>query len=161
MVATQLPADWRLLCVGCDDGIGAALAAQAAALGLAGHIAFLGVRDDVPALLAAADMALLCSHQEGFPNAVLEAQSAGLAMVVTDAGGTREAVVDAETAIVVPVGDTAALGTAIVRLATEPGLRARMGAAARARIEREFRLEVAVDAYDRLYARLADGRAGP
>ena len=155
----RLPADWRLLCVGRDDGIGADLRARAADLVLDGHVHWLGQRHDVPALLAAADLGLLCSHEEGFSNAILEAMAAGLPLVVTAAGGNGEAVLDGETGFVVPVQAPDALAAAIAKLAEDGELRARFGTAGRARIERHFTIEQSTDAYAALYEAALAGTA--
>jgi glycosyltransferase involved in cell wall biosynthesis len=158
IAAPDLPPDWRLLVVGRDDGIGVQLQAQAKRLGLAAHIEFLGARNDVPAILAASDIGLLCSHEEGFSNAILEGMAAGLPMIVTDVGGNREAVIDGETGLVVPARDPARLAAAIVRLAHNADLRARLGAAARERAAARFSLQSFVQSHQALYAALIDGR---
>ena len=98
----DLPAGWVLLAVGRDDGIGQCLSTLAGELEISTRVKWLGERDDVASLAAIADIGLLTSHEEGFPNVVLEGMAAGLPMVVTDAGGSVEAVVDGETGRVVP-----------------------------------------------------------
>ncbi|HUN51891.1 MAG TPA: glycosyltransferase [Candidatus Sulfotelmatobacter sp.] len=151
-VQDRLPRDWQLLCVGHDTGrIGPALQQRALRDGIAGHLHWLGSRDDVPQLLAAADVALLCSHEEGFPNAILEAMAAGLPVIATRVGGSAEAVLDGETGILVPPREPRLLGDAIAALAGDATRRSAYGRAGRRRVEREFALERAVDAYDRLY----------
>lgn len=145
-----------LCLVGRDDGIGAELAAKAEALGLAGCVAWLGARDDVAAILAASDVGVLSSHQEGFSNAVLEGMAAGLPMVVTRVGGNPEAVIDGDTGLVVEPRDSAGLAEALVRLAEDAALRRRLGAAARRRVEADFSLARCRDRYERLYASLVD-----
>ena len=156
-----LPDGWVLLCVGRDDGPGAALKARAEALGIAGSIRWLGERNDVPALLAAADIGLLCSHQEGFSNSILEGMAAGLAMVVTDVGGNPEAVVDGVTGLVVPPRDPRAFGEALLALASDPERRAAMGEAGRRRVTEDFSLDACVARYARLYDGLAAGDTRP
>jgi glycosyltransferase involved in cell wall biosynthesis len=160
-VSAALPAGWRLRCVGRDDGIGAGLAAQARRLGIDAHVDLLGERHDVAALLAFADIGILCSHEEGFSNAVLEGMAAGLPMVVTDVGGNGEAVLDGTTGFVVPSRDPQALGQAIVRLAADAGLRERMGAAARQRQQQHFSIEACVARYNSLYRALDKGERLP
>lgn len=155
----QLPDDWRLLLVGRDEGIAAALRAQASSLGIDRKISFLGVRDDVPEILSACDIGVLCSHQEGFSNAILEGMASGLPMIVTDVGGNAEAVLDDETGIVVPPRDPRRLAEAIVRLANEPALREAFGAAARRRMTEHFALARSIEAYDALYRALLAGAA--
>lgn len=152
-IASRLP-PWRLLCVGRDDGCGAELQALASELSLEDQIQFAGERTDVPTLLKAADIGILCSHEEGFANAILEGMAAGLPMVVTDVGGNAEAVVDGETGLVVPARNPQALGAAIATLAKEEALRRRMGAAGRARAETVFSIDACIAQYDRLYQSL-------
>jgi glycosyltransferase involved in cell wall biosynthesis len=153
-----MPAGWRLLVVGRDDGIGAGLRAQVAQLNLSANILFLGSRDDVPAILAASDIGILCSHEEGFSNAVLEAMAAGLPMAVTDVGGNAEAVADGETGFVVPPRDSKALAEAIIRLANDASLRERLGTAGRRRVAQRFGLADFVGGHRSLYAALLAGR---
>lgn len=99
----------------------------------------LGHRDDAPALLAAADMFVMPSEREGLSYAVLEAMAAGLAMVVSDGPGNPEAV--GEAGVVTPFGDAGKLAAALTRLAADPAERARLGAAARARVLELFTAE--------------------
>jgi glycosyltransferase involved in cell wall biosynthesis len=157
----RLPGSWVLLCVGRDDGIGADLAARAEAAGLAAQVRFLGQRDDVPDLLAASDIAVSASHEEGSSNAVLEAMAAGLGVVATDAGGNAEAIRPGIDGLLVPPRDPAALGAALVALAGDAGLRARLGDAARARATRDFSLTACVDRYAALYRGLLARKATP
>lgn len=97
-----------------------------------GHVVTLaGAVPDARALLAAFQFAVLPSHQEGLPNAVLEAMAAGLPVVATAVGGVPEVVADGETGLLVPPRDPPALAKAIERLTTDPELRAAMGAAGR------------------------------
>lgn len=157
LCAGKLPAGWRVFIVGRDDGIGADLRRQADAAGLVANIVFLGQRRDIADLLSACDIGLLCSHQEGFSNAVLEGMAAGLPMIVTDVGGNREAITDGECGLVVPPRNSARLGQAIAELADDGALRARCGAAARRRVLDHFSLDACVAKYDRLYRALREG----
>jgi glycosyltransferase involved in cell wall biosynthesis len=99
----------------------------------------LGFRGDSARLLAAADVFVLPSEREGLSFAILEAMAAGLAMVVADGAGNPEAV--GEAGIVVPAGDARALSAALTEAAGDAGLRARLGAAARERVQSEFSLD--------------------
>ena len=125
---SQMPARWRLLIIGRDDGVGPEVVARSRAAGLDGHISLLGSRNDVPDLLDASDIGILCSHEEGFSNAVLEGMAAGLPMVVTDVGGNAEAIQDGGCGLVVPAQDAQRLGEAIVR-ANDGAVTADAGAA--------------------------------
>ena len=107
--------------------------AHFAAAGLGARLRRLGYRDDVPALLAAADIFVLPSHFEGLPMSVIEAMLCALPVVATDISGPREQVVDGLTGLLVPPATVAPLAAALRRLVAAPGLRAEMGDAGRAR----------------------------
>ncbi len=123
----------RLRYVFCGEGRQAkALAGAAAALD--GAVEMVGFRRDVAACLAAADIVALPSLQEGLGVAALEAMAAGRPVVASRVGGLAEAVVHEETGLLVPPGDPTALAAALARLARDPDLRARLGAAGHARV---------------------------
>ena len=103
------------------------------ASGLGPRLRRLGYRADVADVLAAADIFTLPSHFEGLPMSVIEAMLTGLPVVATAIRGPREQVVDGNTGILVPPAAVAPLAAALQRLASDPALRARMGAAGRAR----------------------------
>jgi glycosyltransferase involved in cell wall biosynthesis len=149
-IRSELAVPWTLLCVGRDDGIAEQLHAQIDAAELKENIRLLGPRSDVAELLRVADIGILCSHEEGFSNAILEGMAAGLPMVVTNVGGNGEAVVDGQTGYVVPPRDAAALGKALSRMAADPG-RAAMGRAGRQRTRDLFSMEACIDGYEALY----------
>lgn len=151
LIQQQLPSRWRLLCVGRDNGILASLQSLAQQWRLEENIHWLGVREDIPDLLAAADIGVLCSHEEGFSNAILEGMAAGLPMVVTDVGGNAEAVIHEQTGLVVPAKNPRLLADALLRLAQNTGLANTMGIAGRARVNQCFSLNTCVDAYEKFY----------
>ncbi|HEY6335645.1 MAG TPA: glycosyltransferase family 4 protein [Alphaproteobacteria bacterium] len=97
------------------------------------RLRLLGYRDDVPALMRAADIFTLPSHREGMPRSIIEAMCTGLPVVATDIRGSREEVVQGETGALVRRRDANALAAALNRLVADPALRARQGAAGRAR----------------------------
>jgi L-malate glycosyltransferase len=127
------------------------LEAQARRLGLLDRCRFLGHRDDVPAVLAAADVFVLPSRSEASPNSVIEAMAAGLPVVATSVGGIPELVTDGRTGRLVPPGDPSALAQALVDLLDHPGHAAELGRAARARIERTASFERMVADFESLY----------
>ncbi len=138
-----------------------ALEAEAAARGLGERVRFPGSRSDVPALLAAGDVAVLTSRSEGFPNAVLEAMAAGRPVVATDVGGTAEAVRPERTGLLVPPGDGEALAEALRRCADDPALRRRLGDAGRERARSEYGWDALTERMLSVYgAVLRSGRAG-
>lgn len=153
-IKLRLPEEWLLLCVGRDAGIGEVLGTRVRELGIGANVRWMGERADVPEIFCAADIGILCSHQEGFSNSVLEGMAAGLPMVVTDVGGNREAVIDGQSGFVVPPQHPGALAEALLVLADDPALRLRMGEAASQRVCKEFSLSACVGRYSLLYAAL-------
>ena len=104
----------------------------------AGLLEWMGHVDDMPALLRGVDIVALPSYREGLPKGLIEAAASGCALIATDVPGCREVVSHEADGLRVPVRDAAALADAIERLATDPGLRTRLGAAARAKAIAEF-----------------------
>jgi len=139
--------DVTVLLVGEDIETGGAytrmVEREAAELGVADRVRFLGRRDDVPALLAAADALVLPSSIEGLPLVVLEAMAAGKPVVASSVGGTPEAVVDRETGLLVPPKDVEALVRAIDVLLGDPELARRLGEAGRRHVREHFDADAA------------------
>jgi glycosyltransferase involved in cell wall biosynthesis len=128
---------------------GADMVAVLQAAGLGERLRLLGYREDIPALLAAADIFALPSRFEGLPMSVIEAMLTALPVVATNVRGPAEQVEDGVTGLQVPAGNAPALATALNRLAQDPDLRAQMGQAGRNR---------ALDHYDeaKILARTLD-----
>ncbi len=104
-----------------------------------GILTWLGPRSDIAALLGGAHIACQPStYGEGLPKSALEAMAAGRPLAASNIPGLREAVVDGQTGILIPPGDAPALAAALAKLIASPALRARMGAAARARAAEKF-----------------------
>lgn len=152
-----LDGPWRLMLIGHDLGMGAKLRCRAANLGITDNIIWIEDRADAQVLLAAADIAVVPSHQEGFSNSLIEAMAAGLPVIATRVGGNIDAIVDFESGLLVPVGERAALEAAISRLYRDRVLRDRLGAAARARVNANFSLDRCVQSHFDLYKHVADG----
>jgi len=106
--------------------------------GLGDRLRRLGYREDIPDLLAAADIFTLPSHFEGLPMSIIEAMLTGLPVVATDIRGPREQVVDGQTGFLVRPATVAPLADALARLAGDAALRARMGEAGRQRALSRF-----------------------
>lgn len=149
----------RLVVVG-DGERADELAGLAGQLGIGERVRFTGVRRDVARLLPGFDVSCLSSVHEGAPITVIESMAAGVPVVVTDCGALRDMVTNGDEGFLVPVGDSAALADRIARLAADPDLRARQGAAGRARAERDHRIESTVDRFTGLLTSLVDRRRG-
>jgi glycosyltransferase involved in cell wall biosynthesis len=142
--------DTGILCIAGAGPLEAELREQARPLGA--RVRFLGARDDLPALMNAADALALSSVVEGMPMALLEAAASGLPCVATRAGGADEVVVDGKTGFLAPCGDQAALAAAMARLAGLPAAsRAAMGRAARERTISHFDMRLIVGKWEELY----------
>lgn len=132
--------------------------ALAQQLGVSERVQFLGSRSDVPELLAQADVFALISNYEGFPMSTLEAMRAGLPVIVSDVGGAGEAVMPGVTGFVVPKGDVPELARVLQLLAGDPGRRAAMGEASRARFVSRYRLEGMLERTFAVYEDVLSGR---
>ena len=109
--------------------------------------------DDVRPAIAAAHAVVLPSYREGVPMSLLEASAMARPLVATDVAGCRDVVADGVTGFLCPPRDSAALADAMERvMALDPAGRDAMGAAARARVERNFSRERVVEAYRRILA---------
>lgn len=156
----QLRAKWPglvCLCAGRDDS-GGSLQALATREGLAGAIRWLGALDDAPSLYDVADLAVLPSHWEGLPNALIEALRAGLASVATDVGGTAEVVRHEREGLLCDARSPQSLAGAIDRALGDAKKRREWGEAARVRYEECFRVEAMVERMTEVYECLCGRR---
>ncbi|MFQ5903337.1 MAG: glycosyltransferase, partial [Candidatus Binatia bacterium] len=145
----------RLLIVG-DGPERSALEAQARALGITETVAIVGRQEDVYRFLAITDIFVLPSRQEGVANALLEAMSQGIPVVVADdrLGGSREVVDDQKDGYVVRLGDTATFAEIVSILLQDPGLRKQIGRKARQKIEEKFSIKSVADRHCKIYDEL-------
>jgi glycosyltransferase involved in cell wall biosynthesis len=109
-------------------------------LGLGRHFIFTDHRSDVDRFIAAMDVCVLSTHQEGLPLVILEAMAQSKPFVGTSVGGIPEIVRDGETGLLVPPADAPALARALARLLDDPALAARLGEGGRRMVEGEFSL---------------------
>lgn len=125
-------------------------------LGIADRVIFTGLRRDVPQLLPGFDVSCLSSVREAAPISVIESMSVGLPVVATGCGAIPDMVADGMEGFIVPVDDSGAIADRIARLAADPALRATQGARARARAERDYRIEATAGSYQRLLISLME-----
>ena len=135
-----------------EDAHERGLHALAAELGVAGHVDFLGFRDDVPTVIAGADVLVHASTLgEPFGQVVIEGMAAARPVVATDAGAIPEIVASGETGLLVPPGDAAAMAEAITALLEDPARARAMGAAGRERVRDHFTAAHTRDRVQALY----------
>ncbi|GAY14659.1 glycosyltransferase [Mycobacterium sp. shizuoka-1] len=128
-------------------------------VGLSDSVRLLGRREDVPEILATVDGVVSASVDEALPTALIEAGASGLPVVASDAGGTREIVVDRVTGRLVPLRDVPALTEALLETIGNPELAAAYGAAGRAQAEEKYSMRTWVDRLGQLYQEVIDERA--
>jgi glycosyltransferase involved in cell wall biosynthesis len=154
----------RCLVVGGIHKFGAAygdrLKARIAEPDLAGHVVLTGARRDVAACLDAMDVAIHASNREPFGRVLLEAMATGRPVIAPREGGPVEIVADGESGLLVPPRDPDALAHAIVGLLTDPGRRAAMGRAARARVAGVFDIHAHARAVEGVFDEILAARAG-
>jgi glycosyltransferase involved in cell wall biosynthesis len=124
-----------------------------------GVVQVLGTRADVPDLMQAADVVCLASDAEGVPMAVLEAMALGKPTVATRVGGVPEAVNDEKTGLLVPTNDETAFASALLRLATEPEFRARLGETGRLRHRELFGVDRMMEEYAQVFEAVLEAKA--
>ncbi len=132
-----------------DGPLRGELEAMIARFGLERHFLLAGMREDVDAILAGADMMIHPSIEEPFGIALLEGMRAGLPIVASRVGGIPEVVREEETAVLVEPRQSEAIAEAVIRLLEDPSLRETLGAAGHRRWREEFRIDVMVDRVER------------
>jgi glycosyltransferase involved in cell wall biosynthesis len=143
-----------------DEELERRVTALAASPRVAGSVAMLGRRPASEGL-ARWETFVLASRQDAFPLATLEAMAAGLPVVATDVGGVKEQIEHLRTGVLVPPEDPGALADWIVRLHEDPGLRARLGAAAADSVRERFSIAAQARTLHTAYLAALNLRHGP
>ncbi len=149
---------WRLRHIG-GGSLCRRLKAQAAQLGIAGRIDWLGAQPQESVLdeMRDADMFVLASKiaadgdRDGLPNVLMEAQSQGLAVLATEVSAIPELIIDRRTGILVPPGDRDALARDLTQLIRDAALRRRLGQAGAARVRESFSLAANIEGIARRF----------
>lgn len=131
---------------------------QAAELSLGDRFRFLGLRQDVPRLLAGSDVFCFASDSEGFPNAVLEAMAVGLPVVCSAFPSAVEVVTDPQVGVIVPLNDDQAMAGETLALLEDSARRERMGQAASALVRGRFSWDHLVREMESFYVASMKGR---
>lgn len=138
------------LCVAGTGSLETALRQKAGELGVTDQVRFLGARDDIPELLAAADAVAVSSYWEGTSLSLMESMAAARPIVATDIPGNRE-LLDHGQALFVPSGDARAMARALGLAAADPAMAQKMGHAARNKARRHFDIHITAKAYQALW----------
>jgi len=126
-----------------------------------GLVEWLGHVDDMPTLLAGADMVVLPSYREGLPKTLIEAAACARPLVTCDVPGCRHAVRDGVDGLLVPARDAKALARAIAKLQDDPELAAKLGNAARLRALNEFEERIVIARTIAIYNELVNEDGTP
>ncbi|MDZ7859882.1 MAG: glycosyltransferase [Candidatus Krumholzibacteriota bacterium] len=119
------------------------------------RVIFLGNRNDIPEILSATDISVLCSDMEILPLTVLEAMSAGLPVISTDVGSLSEIIRNGRDGVLIDSKDAVSLAGAIEKLADDKGTRLEMGKSARERILERFTKKTMLKQYKKLFKELS------
>jgi glycosyltransferase involved in cell wall biosynthesis len=120
------------------------------------NVTFMGASQDIRPYLAAADIVVLPSYREGIPRVAMEASAAGRPVVAYDVRGVRE-VIDPQSGLLVPRGDTTALARVVADLLSDPERSAKLGEQCRERVVERFSEDAVIDRLRTFYSELASG----
>lgn len=148
-----IPADWTLVVLG-DGPLRSSLEQEILNAGIGASVIVAGQQPNIEQWMAAADIYVSSSLWEGLSNTLLEAMASGLPVAVTRVSGVSELVEGPGAGLAVDVGDDAGLASALVRLAQDDDLRARLGRTARLTVEQGYSLQAVADRHETLYRRL-------
>jgi glycosyltransferase involved in cell wall biosynthesis len=153
-VRQQLP-NVKLVIAGVGH-LGDQLSAQIDSLNIGDTVELLGLRDDVPELLAASDIFVMSSHWEGLPLAALEAMAMGLPLIATSVGELPY-LINKDNGILVDPGQPRQLGKAIIELLKNPERRKEMGQNSRKLVEEKYRHDIWQREMVQLYSEVLNG----
>lgn len=155
IVARKVP-DAQFLLIGSvtrgEEEYNRRLRALAEEIALGERLLFTGFRSDIPKLLSAIDLLVVPSQSESLGNTAIEGLAASLPVVAAGSAGLLDIVEDGVCGSLFPPGDPEALADAMITLLRDPGLRGKMGAAARHRAEEKFDRRRRTDTIEKLYA---------
>jgi glycosyltransferase involved in cell wall biosynthesis len=146
----------KLLIAG-DGGEREQLRSTAGRLGLNGSVQFLGIRSDIPEVLATCDVVALPSIYEGLPMALLEAMAAGKAVVATRVGAIPDVIREGRSGMLVPPASAASMAEALSVLVGNQGKRQEMGAEAFKVVEADYSFSHMLQTYESLYRSVLSG----
>jgi glycosyltransferase involved in cell wall biosynthesis len=133
------------------------LEAMAASLDVHDRVHFIGIRNDIPAILRSSDIFLFTTRFEGFPNAILEAMAAGLPVITTDFAGADELVKDGVNGRIVPIDDVQGTVQVLRNYLDDPDNAMKMAMAAQGFVRGQFSMQKMVRKTTALYKAILAG----
>ncbi len=133
-----LPNNVHLICVGFDEGHQALLDDKVTKFGLQSQVHWLGLRQDIPDIMACSDYFVLASYREGVPRSLIEAQAMGLPCIATKIRGSREVMIQNETGLLVEPRNVSELQNALKKLLNKPEMAKRFASAGQKRVREHF-----------------------
>jgi len=150
LIKEKLPKNWRLYCVGRDDGIKQNLIKLSKKLKIFNKIIWIETLK-LENILSNCNLGILCSKEEGFPNAILEYFEFKLPVIVTDVGGCKEIVKNKKNGILIPKNDPLKLSKAILYLYKNKNIAKRFSREGFKTIKKEFRLKKTINEHEKEY----------
>lgn len=146
--------------IGGDGPMRAELEKRASSLSCGERIFFAGFREDVSVLMNAMDIFVFPSLTEGLPNVLVEAAACARPIIACDNEENKFIVRDGETALLVPPGDSEAMGAAMKKLASDPVLRDKLASAARDSVVSRFSIHAMVSSHEKLFQSIYEKKSG-
>jgi glycosyltransferase involved in cell wall biosynthesis len=146
----------RFFAIGGETSYYEKMLATARRLGIERQVVFTGFREDVERFYPLMTLSVNCATAgEGIPGVLRESLAMGIPVVATDVGGNREVVVDGETGLLIPPGDSKALNGAILRLLRDPALARTLAENGQRRVKGRFSIEAMVEGTEAVYREAA------
>lgn len=146
----EVVADCKLVLVG-DGELRETITEKVKSMGLANNVEFLGVRRDIPDILANNNCFVLGSRWELHPITILEAMRAGLPVIASDVGGIADTVDDGNTGLLIEAENTESLANAMIKLAKNPEQGVIMGQNGEKRVQEYFNNELVARQIESVY----------
>ena len=150
LIKKKLPKNWKLYCIGRDDGIKKNLIKLSKKLEIFDKIIWMETLK-LENILSNCNLGILCSKEEGFPNAILEYFKFKLPVIATDVGGCKEIVKNKKNGILIPKNNTLELSKAILYLYKNKNVAKKFSSEGFKTIKNEFKLKRTINEHEKEY----------
>ena len=150
LIKNQLPINWKLYCIGRDDGIKKNLLYLSKKFKIKKNVVFLETTN-IENFLYSSHIGILCSSEEGFPNAILEYFAAKLPVISTNVGGCKEIIKNKKNGLLIPKKDPKQLAKAIIFLYKNNQIRKKYGFAGYKLIKGKFNIKKTIKEHEKVY----------